>query len=137
LLRFPRLDDASSTGDRAVLIISLVVVFPLEPVTAITGMRSLDLMAEEPSSMAAWTDRTRMTPLDHPLLDTTALAPALMALSTKSCPSALEPWSAKNRLPGTALRESMHAEERAQSGPSISPAQAAANSERVKITSAS
>ena len=86
---------------------SLVVVFPLEPVIAITFRSGNSLRTYAASARTASSTSVTITPL--PLTSRVVInpeAPCDCAFSVKSCPSEFSPTSAKKSEPLTASRES-------------------------------
>ncbi|MPM85822.1 hypothetical protein SDC9_132904 [bioreactor metagenome] len=110
LLRFPEVESTLYFIERTLVISSFVVVLPLEPVSAITGILKCSRWYAASSCRVSNTLSTRKKRLllQTEGLSTTAYwAPASIACAAKSLPSKLSPLRAKKRDPGIILRLSV------------------------------
>ena len=113
LLKLPRVAKAASAprcATRMAAIISLAVVLPLLPVTAISGhsKRRRQPPASAPSARrVSGTHSVGTRTRSGNTSVSTAAAPASMAASMKAWPSKRSPRSAMYRSPGRTVRESV------------------------------
>ena len=113
LFRFPVVACTRYCAARAARIISLVLVLPLDPVTATTGLpgassrrraRARAPRATRVSSTSKYGNPSRG---GVPRRTTAAAAPLALASARKSCASKRSPSSATNRSPGSSRRVSV------------------------------
>ena len=139
LLKLPGLACTSPDSARIAAIISLTVVFPLLPVTPITGIskRLRQCSANCPSATVVFSTTRPGREVDSAERLTTAAAPAWRASATKSDPWKCSPSKATNSAPGSNVRVSVDTDVTSTSAPVNLPPITSAISFKLNMASSS